>query len=65
MTQSRDILGDVNNDGMVNIIDVTYLLNFILGEFEFTEEQLEVADYNEDGFIDVIDIHHMIQDILG
>ena len=53
-------LGDVNEDGEVNIADVTMLVNVILGNAE-----AENADINADGTIDIADVTALVNIILG
>jgi hypothetical protein len=48
--------GDLDGNGYVQIIDMLETLMFILGDRDFTEEQLLRADMNEDGKIDVFDV---------
>lgn len=53
--------GDVNGDGIVDVSDVTALINMILGT---TPADLEVADINADGILDVTDVTALINAIL-
>ena len=53
--------GDVNGDGIVDVSDVTALINMILGT---TPANLEVADINADGILDVTDVTALINAIL-
>ena len=55
------LLGDVNNDGLINILDVVSTVNIILGMAEF----VDAADYNGDGVINVLDIVSIVNIILG
>ena len=57
-------LGDLNFDGILNVIDIVTLVNGILGT-GFTSEQLEVADLNQDGIVNVIDIVTLVNIILS
>ena len=50
------VLGDVNLDGSVDILDVVLIRRIILEEIEPTPEQLEAADCNIDGVVDVLDL---------
>ena len=50
--------GDINFDGIVNIIDIVILMNMILE----IEEINSNADINNDGFINVLDIMEIIFD---
>ena len=53
------ILGDVNSDGEINILDVVLTVNIIL-----STEYNEIADLNSDGNVDVLDIVIIINIIL-
>jgi hypothetical protein len=55
------LLGDVNNDGIINILDVVSTVNIVLGEAEW----VDVADYNSDGVINVLDIVSIVNVILN
>ena len=55
------VLGDVNDDGVINIADVIIAVNIILGTLEFNQ----AADMNGDGSIDVVDIINIVSIILG
>tara|TARA_R100001594_G_scaffold137023_1_gene179759 strand:- start:2917 stop:7278 length:4362 start_codon:yes stop_codon:yes gene_type:complete len=55
-------LGDINQDGFINVADVVALVQFILGG---ETEGLEFADVNEDGSIDVQDAVIIIEQILS
>ena len=48
--------GDVNLDSEVNIQDIIITIQFILGNIDLTEQQLELADINEDEILNVLDI---------
>ena len=63
--ESPFILGDVNNDQFVNIIDVIIIVNFVLGNSTFTSTQEYVADFNQSGEINIIDIVEIVNLILG
>ena len=59
-----ELLGDINNDGNVNIIDVVILVDFILGYQTLNEQQLEQANINNDDFINIIDVVMLVESIL-
>ena len=63
------IRGDVNNDELINVIDVQYLINHILGKPGgpwITSEYINyIADVNNDELINVIDVQYIINHILG
>ena len=59
------ILGDVNFDGILNILDVVNIVNYVMGTLDPTFEQEQSADYNEDGTINVLDIVQIVNTILN
>jgi len=63
-TDSSDLNGDINFDGIVDILDVVSIVNFIMGTLDPTQAQLIAADYNFDGIIDVLDIVQIVNFIL-
>ena len=55
-----DLIGDMNADGLVNILDIVQLVNLVLiNEYE------DVSDLNEDGIINVLDIVQIVNIILN
>jgi len=65
ITTNDTLLGDVNQDGLVNVLDVVSIVGYILGSQEFNETELYLSDYNEDGSVNVLDVVSMVSDILG
>ena len=55
----NEILGDLNSDSIVNVIDAIILVNLILN-FEYQSN----ADYNNDGLLNVQDIILIINTII-
>ena len=53
--------GDVNNDGLINILDVVSTVNIVLGMADW----VDAADYNDDGVINVLDIVSIVNVILN
>ena len=53
------IMGDINNDNEVNVIDVILIVNLTL-ENEFNES----ADLNSDNTIDILDVVQLVNIIL-
>ena len=48
-------LGDINSDGILNILDIVIMINMILdGDYSL------LSDINEDGFLDILDIVVMV-----
>lgn len=58
------LLGDVTQDGLINILDIIMVINIILGD-EPTPYQQWAGDMNEDGDIDILDIVLIVGIILG
>ena len=56
--------GDVNTDGILNILDLVSIIQLILNEIEFTQPQLCSADNNYDLVINILDIVQIVSDIL-
>lgn len=51
------VLGDINFDGMINVLDIVNLVNIILGVTSNpSDDVLYAADMNQDETIDVLDI---------
>ncbi|MAO82735.1 MAG: hypothetical protein CMH50_02485 [Myxococcales bacterium] len=58
--ETNDLLGDINQDNMINILDILSVVNLILnGNFE------DMADMNQDQFVNVIDILLIVEIILN
>jgi hypothetical protein len=55
------LAGDANGDGLINILDVTAILNDILGVSPATGN----ADCNEDGDVNILDVTCVLNIILG
>ena len=54
------LAGDVNNDGMLDILDLVGLANLILGN-----EYLSACDMNQDGQLNILDIVSLVNVILN
>ena len=59
------ILGDLNFDGIFNILDVVISINFVLSVDSPTDIEAIAADINSDGTINVLDIVQLVSIILG
>ena len=57
---NNSLLGDINQDGLVNVLDIVSLINIILDE----TSNNEFSDINEDGTINVLDIVLLVNIIL-
>ena len=56
------LLGDVNEDGKVNISDVTALINILLANGEYN---IHTADVNGDGNVNISDVTALINKLLS
>ena len=55
-----DTIGDLNQDGSINILDITILINFIL-----SNQYSDLADINSDGGLNILDVVNLIDIILN
>ncbi len=57
---NKGMLGDLNQDEVLNILDIIIMVNIIL---ELENDQL-LADMNEDGIVNILDVITLINAIL-
>ena len=57
--------GDVNGDAIVNILDVLYVINHILGTTIIAGDALIWADCNADSEINILDALGIVNVVLG
>ena len=58
------LMGDVNQDGELNILDVIKIVNHIIN-FELLDPlQQYMGDLNDDGMINILDVINLIINIL-
>ena len=60
---AQPLLGDVNGDGMINVTDVTEMVNYVLGED--VDIVLMNADVNGDGLYNIADVTSIINLVLS
>ena len=68
MTEKEDwLIGDVNKDNLITVIDVTLLVDIILGNVADSIDMynLDAADVNNDGVLSVTDVTEIVNIILG
>ena len=58
------LLGDLNADGEIDILDVVRLVSLILND-DGTDYELIVSDLNEDGDVNIMDVVLLVQIILN
>ena len=56
-----NLIGDINGDENLNILDIVLITNLILSDSTYNE----IADLNQDGGINILDIIVLISIILG
>ena len=62
---NNGILGDINQDTIINILDVVLLINFILSSDIASGSQFSSSDMNADGIINILDVVLIINIILN
>ncbi len=58
-------LGDVNQDGDINVLDAVTLVNIVLGEITPGDHQFFVSDLNQDSQLDVLDVVQLVNIIIA
>ena len=58
---TNGISGDVNDDGIINVLDIILTVNIILGIADYNQN----ADVNNDTIVNVLDIVSLVNIILG
>ena len=54
------LLGDMNDDGLLNVLDVVSLVNIILND----DDYIVFGDMNQDDLLNVLDIVQLVNFIL-
>jgi len=54
------LLGDVNSDGILDILDIIMMVGIILGNNPFSYS----ADMNSDGIVNILDVIALVNSIL-
>ncbi len=62
---SMNYLGDINNDGFINVNDVVILINYILLYDNIDEDTLSNSDMNSDMQLNIMDVVLLVNIILG
>ena len=57
--------GDPNGDGLINVVDVVYIVNHIFGIATIPSSQWAASDINGDGFINIVDVVGVVNMVLG
>ena len=59
------LTGDLNFDGIINVIDIVTMVNVIVSDGDLSPNVLLVADFNGDGIINVIDVVSLVNNIIS
>ncbi|MBI45554.1 MAG: hypothetical protein CMG66_05260 [Candidatus Marinimicrobia bacterium] len=62
---NEENIGDVTQDGLVNIVDIVLIVNYVINTQTLTDNQIEIADIDQNGTINIIDIVALISIIIG
>jgi len=65
VTSSLCTAGDINNDGILDILDIVSMVNIIIGSPDLTELEECAADMNGDTIIDILDVVTLLNSIIG
>ena len=65
IANENPMLGDVNIDGFINILDILIVVNFVVDIIDLTDTEYFISDVNSDNDVNVSDIILMVQIILS
>ena len=58
------LMGDINFDGILNVLDAVLLVNAVLDPGLLNDAEFQAADFNTDGLLNVLDVVSLINIIL-
>ena len=59
------MMGDINLDGALDVLDIILMVNIIVGTLEPTDTQISLSDLNNDGLINILDVVQIVNMILS
>jgi hypothetical protein len=62
---AKQLRGDINNDGKIDVIDMNICLKAVLDNSILDGEELLRADANNDGKVSIMDPRKLLQHITG
>ena len=54
--ENNGIIGDINQDGAVDVLDIINLINYILETLIPSDVQYDLSDVNSDGSLNILDL---------
>jgi len=63
--ESSCAVGDINNDGILNILDIVSLVNIIIDTPDISDLESCASDMNSDGVIDILDIVTLVNIVMS
>lgn len=61
----RYVVGDINGDNKIDIIDFLLIKGYLYDSLELTDEQLKRADANQDGQVNALDFAYIKRHLWG
>ncbi len=65
IAEPTTLKGDINQDGIVNAVDVSYGMRGIIHKIELTDLEKEIGDINGDGIFNVVDVNDIMRYVIG
>ena len=65
ITIDNAMLGDINEDSILNVLDIVMMVNFVLGTDSPTNSEFNISDMNDDSVLNVLDIVILLNLIVG
>ena len=62
---TNGIIGDINQDYVINVLDIINLINFILGTEIPDNNQITLSDLNSDEIVNILDVVMLVNLILN
>ncbi len=63
--EEQILQGDMNQDGIVNVVDIVNAVSIILDTDDPTSSEITYGDMNNDGIINIVDIVSIVNVVLG
>ena len=63
--EDSGLIGDINQDGLIDILDIIVVLNYILGNLIPSDNQFILSDINSDEVLNILDVVLLVNFILN